>query len=45
MLKIESDVAKKLKEQRDEQLLMFTAGEEERARIERMKVERAESDS
>ncbi len=41
---IESDVAKRLKDHRSDQLALFSSGEEERARLERMKVERAESD-
>jgi len=44
MSSIESEVAKRLKEHRNDQLNLFSSGEEERARLERMKSERAESD-
>ena len=44
MASIETEVAKRLKEHRQDQLSMFSSGEEERARLERMKSERAESD-
>jgi hypothetical protein len=44
MASIESEVAKRLKEHRQDQLSLFSNGEDERARLERMKSERAESD-
>jgi hypothetical protein len=44
MANIEGDVSKRLKEHRQDQLTIFSSGEEERQRIERMKMERAESD-
>ncbi|CDW87201.1 UNKNOWN [Stylonychia lemnae] len=42
---LENDVMKKLKEHRNDQLSIFATGEEERQRLERMKLERAESDT
>jgi len=42
---MEGEMMKKLKEHRVEQLGMFTNGEEERQRLERMKVERTDSDT
>ena len=45
LVSIEGDVAKRLKDQRQDQLTIYSSGEEDRHRIERLKVERAESDS
>jgi hypothetical protein len=44
MATIESNVAKSLKEHRQDQLTIFNTGEEERQRLDRMKVDRTESD-
>lgn len=45
VLGLEGEVMKKLKEHRDDQLSIFGAGEEERKRLERLKIERADSDT
>lgn len=42
---LENDVMKKLKDHRSDQLSIFTTGEDERQRLERMKMERTDSDS
>lgn len=44
MATIETEVSKRLKDHRQDQLTIFSSGEEERQRLERMKHERAESD-
>ncbi len=42
---LENEVMKKLKEHRSDQLQIFSNGEEERQRLEKLKMDRAESDT
>ena len=42
---LESEVMKRLKEHRSDHLQIFTQGEEERQRLEKLKTDRAESDT
>lgn len=44
LLSVESELMKKFKDQREEQLQLYNSNEDDRARIEKIKIERAESD-